>query len=148
MTFVSRGPIAIEDLVAHVASPVRGATAIFLGTVRAAPEDGAVSSIQYSGYEEMLEDELGRIVTEVETRWPGVAVAARHRLGDVPLGQASIAVAVGAGHRTDALDACRWVVEEAKRRLPVWKREIFRDGTTAWRDNADGRSPGEPVTLE
>jgi molybdopterin synthase catalytic subunit len=145
VTFLSRGPIRVEALVAEVASPLRGATAIFLGTVRAAPEDGPVSRIEYSGYDEMVEAEWSRITAEAGQRWPEVAVVGRHRLGDVPLGEASMAVAVGAGHRADALDACRWVVEEAKHRLPVWKREVFRDGTTAWRDNAGGREPGTPA---
>lgn len=141
MRHVARAPIALDDLVRQVGAPERGATASFLGTVRAGPDDGPVIRIEYSAYEQMLEEEFVRITGEAETRWPGAAVAARHRLGDVPLGEASIAIAVAAPHRDAALEACRYVIEEAKRRLPVWKREILADGSASWRDNAGGRAP-------
>lgn len=142
MTHSVRTSLDLEQLIARVAAPDRGAIASFLGTVRAGPDDGPVVRIEYSAYEEMLDAEFGRITAEAETRWPGAAVAAQHRLGTVPLGQASIAVAVAAPHRAAALDACRYVIEEAKRRLPVWKREIRSDGATLWRDNEGGRVPG------
>lgn len=148
VTHAVRAPIDFGDLVARVAAPGRGATASFLGTVRAGPGDGPVVRIEYSAYEEMLDEEFGRIAAEAEARWPGTAVAAQHRLGTVPLGEASIAIAVGAPHRSAALDACRYVIEEAKRRLPIWKREILTDGSAAWRDNTGGRvparQPGQP----
>jgi molybdopterin synthase catalytic subunit len=142
VTHTVRAPIDLAQLVARVAAPDRGATATFLGTVRAGPEDGPVVRIEYSAYEAMLDEEFTRIAAEAEARWPGAAVAAQHRVGTVPLGEASIAVAVGAPHRAEALDACRYVIEEAKRRLPVWKREILADGATLWRDNEGGRIPG------
>jgi molybdopterin synthase catalytic subunit len=141
MAHVARGPLDVGCLIAEVAASERGATAAFLGTVRAGPEDGPVVQIVYSAYEAMLEEEFGRIAAEARARWPGAAVAAQHRLGDVPLGEASIAVVVAAPHRDAALEACRYVIEEAKRRLPVWKREILADGSAAWRDNAGGRVP-------
>jgi molybdopterin synthase catalytic subunit len=144
MRWVTRAPIDLGGLAAKVAGPDRGAISTFLGTVRAGPEDGPVVRIEYSAYESMLEQEFGRIVAETEARWPGVAVAAVHRLGDVPLGEASIGIAVGAPRRAAALDACRHVIEEAKRRLPVWKREILADGSAVWRDNAGGREPAAP----
>jgi len=140
-----RGPLVLEPLIARVSATDRGATASFLGTVRAGPDDGPVIRIEYSAYEEMLDLEFDRITAEAAARWPGVAVAAQHRLGTVPLGDASIAIAVAAPHRAAALDACRFVIEEAKRRLPVWKREVLADGTTAWRDNEGGRVPGRPT---
>lgn len=144
MTHTVHAPIDMTRLVASVAAPERGATATFLGTVRAGPDDGPVVRIEYSAYEEMLDGEFGRIASEAEARWPGTAVAAQHRVGTVPLGEASIAVAVAAPHRAEALDACRYVIEQAKRRLPVWKREILADGGTVWRDNEGGRVPGAP----
>ena len=142
VTHAVRGPLELEQLIARVSAPDRGATASFLGTVRAGPDDGPVIHIEYSAYEEMLDEEFGRITADAVARWPGVAIAAQHRLGTVPLGEASIAIAVAAPHRAAALDACRFVIEEAKRRLPVWKREILADGSTAWRDNEGGRVPG------
>lgn len=145
MRHVRRAPLDLDALLAAVASPVRGATTAFLGTVRAGPDDGPVRHIEYSAYEAMLEEEFGRIVAEAEARWPGAGVAAAHRLGVVPLGEASIAIAVGAPHREAALAACRHVIEEAKRRLPVWKREVLDDGSASWRDNLGGRVPSTPA---
>jgi molybdopterin synthase catalytic subunit len=141
---IARDPIDLGRLAAQVSAPHRGAISTFLGTVRAGPDDGPVVRIEYSAYESMLEEEFARIVAETEARWPGVAVAAVHRLGDVPLGEASIGIAVGALRRVAALDACRHVIEEAKRRLPVWKREVLADGSAVWRDNTGGREPAPP----
>jgi molybdopterin synthase catalytic subunit len=93
-----------------------------------------VTAIDYSGYEEMLAEELGRIIEEARQRWPEARVAAQHRLGRVPRGEPSIAVVVAAPHRDEAFAACRQVIEEAKRRLPVWKKELFEDGAARWRE--------------
>jgi molybdopterin synthase catalytic subunit len=137
--YATRQPIRVEALIAEVAGLGLGGTAVFLGTVRRSPEDGPVSRIEYSAYEAMLESEFDRIVGEAIERWPDARVTARHRLGPVATGEASMAVAAAAVHRAAAFDACRYVVEEAKRRLPVWKREILDDGAASWRDNAGGR---------
>jgi molybdopterin synthase catalytic subunit len=144
VSFLTRSPISVDNLLAGTQSPERGATALFLGTVRRSPEDGPVTRIEYSGYEEMVEAEFARIVAEAEARWPGCRVAAVHRLGDVPLGEASIGIAAAAPHRAAAFEACRYAIEEAKRRLPVWKREVLADGTASWRDNAGGRVASGP----
>lgn len=132
---LTRDPLDVQALLAQVAAPERGGTACFVGSVRAGPDDGPVIQITYSGYEAMVEEEFARIVAEAEAKWPGCAVAAQHRLGDVSLGEASIAVAAAAPHRAAAFAACRHVIEEAKRRLPVWKQEHFADGSAGWREN-------------
>ena len=145
---VVHGPLALDRLISQVAAPQRGATASFLGTVRAGPDDGPVMRIEYSAYEAMLEEELGRITVEARQRWPEAAVAAQHRRGTVPVGEASIAIAVAAPQRAAALDACRFVIEACKQRLPVWKREVLADGSALWRDNDGGRAISGPPTPE
>jgi len=130
MSHLTRSPLDITALLTTVAGPERGGTACFLGTVR--DEDGAVTGIEYSAYEPMAEAELDRIVTEAVARWPAARVAVRHRLGLIPTGEASIAIAAAAPHRAEAFDACRFVIEEVKRRLPVWKRERHADGAAVW----------------
>ena len=112
-----------------------GAVTLFLGVVRRGAEDGPVAAIEYTAYDAMLAAEWERILAEAGRRWPGLRVAACHRLGVVPVGEASIAVAAAAPHRAEAFAACRYVIEEAKRRLPVWKQEILDDGTRRWRAN-------------
>lgn len=134
MAVVGPDPIDVVALLAAVEDPARGGAVLFLGSVRRGPDDGPVLEIEYTAYEEMAEEEFGRILTEARDRWPAAGLAARHRLGVLPIGQASIAVAVAAPHRREAFDAARWVVDQAKTRLPIWKRERFDDGRRTWRD--------------
>ncbi len=125
-------------------APGHGGATLFVGSVRRSPEDGPVVAIDYTAYEPMAEAEFERIVREATERWPQARIAARHRLGVVPLGEASVVVAAAAAHRAQSFEACRWVIEEVKRRLPVWKRERLADGTEHWRENADARHPAGP----
>lgn len=92
-----------------------------------------MTSIEYTAYEEMVVAEFDRILAEARERWPNGRLAVCHRLGTVPAGEASIAIAAATPHRADAFAACRYVIEEVKRRLPVWKQEILDDGTRRWR---------------
>jgi len=82
----------------------------------------------------MIEAEADRIVEEASMRWPEAKLAIQHRLGGIALGDASIAVVAAAPHRNQAFEVCRFGIEEAKRRLPVWKKETFTDGKRAWRE--------------
>jgi molybdopterin synthase catalytic subunit len=135
MSFVTNARIDVNGLLADVADPGLGGTVMFLGSVRQGAEDGPVAEIDYTAYEEMVEVEFGRIVGEARARWPEARIAGVHRIGRVPAGEPSIAVVAAAPHRAEAFEACRHVIEEAKKRLPVWKKEIFDSGAEAWREN-------------
>jgi len=132
--------IALDDLLAEVQGPERGGTCVFMGTVRNGPEESGVTEIEYTAYDAMAEAEIERMLTETEAQWPGVRVGLRHRVGRVPAGEASIAIVAAAPHRAEAFAACRHVIEEVKRRLPMWKKEYRIDGTAAWVDPS-----GKPV---
>ena len=132
--YTTREPISPAALLALVAGPDRGATCLFLGTVRDGPEDGGVTGIEYSAYEAMAGAELDRIIAEARRQWPAARVALRHRLGLVPTEEASIGIAAAAPHRADAFAACRYVIEEVKQRLPIWKKELRADGSVLWVD--------------
>ncbi len=138
MKYLSHSPIDPAALLAEVSDPGCGGTALFLGTVRRSEEDGPVRAIEYSAYEEMAEAECEKILAETKDRWPEVRCAIKHRLGEVPAGEVSIAVAAAAPHRAEAFTACRYLIEEAKKRLPIWKRELMDDGTRRWRENREG----------
>lgn len=142
--YLTRRAIEPAALLAAVGQAGLGGAVLFLGTTRRSPEDGPVAGIEYSAYEEMAAAEFDRILEEARSRWPGGRLAACHRLGTVPAGEASIAIAVAMPHRTEAFAACRYVIEEAKRRLPVWKQEILDDGTRRWRANSppEASAPG------
>jgi molybdopterin synthase catalytic subunit len=124
-------PLDLVAPVTEVSGPDRGGIASFLGLVRNHHEGRGVLRLEYSAYGPMAEAEAATIVTEAEARWP-VRVAARHRLGLLEVGQAAVAVAAAGAHRAEAFDACRFVIEELKRRVPIRKKEFLDDGTTNW----------------
>jgi molybdopterin synthase catalytic subunit len=134
MTHLTRTPIVLDSLLAEVSAPERGGTCVFLGTVRNGPAEDGVTAIEYSAYEDMVEAEFGRLVADARGRWPEARIAVRHRLGTIPAGEASIAIAAAAPHRAQAFEACRFVIEEVKRRIPVWKKELRADGSEVWVD--------------
>lgn len=129
--------IDVAGLMARVSSPAAGAVASFLGTVREVNDNRAVTGIEYSAYEEMAEREMCAIADEAVARFDRMppAIAIEHRLGELALGEVSVAIAVAHAHRAPALDACRYIIEELKKRVPIWKREHYVDGTRAWGDN-------------
>lgn len=133
MPYLTRAPLSGDDLLSEVAAPDRGGTAVFHGTVRNHHQGRRVTGIEYSAYEEMAEAVCHGIVAEAEARWP-VRVALRHRLGELAVGEIAVSVAAAGAHRDEAFAACRYVIEEVKRRVPIWKRERFEDGTEEWVD--------------
>jgi molybdopterin synthase catalytic subunit len=132
-SYLTRAPIQPGELLAAVSDPALGGVVLFLGTARRGEEDGPVAVIEYSAYEAMVGAELERILAEARERWPAARLAAVHRVGTVPAGEASIGIAAALPHRAEAFAACRYVIEEVKLRLPVWKREVFDDGRRDWK---------------
>ena len=133
MALLTSDPIELAPLLADVQSPARGGLSLFLGQVRDHHDGRAVVRLDYSAYGPMAEAECARIVAEAERRW-SVAVALRHRVGSLSVGDTAVAVVVASAHRADAFAACRHVIEEVKRRVPIWKREYYADGTVTWVD--------------
>ena len=129
-----RRPIDPLDLLRRVASPANGAVILFLGAVRQVNEGRAVTGIDYEAYEGMAASELEAIVSDGATRFGTDDIAVEHRLGELAVEDISVAIAVGHGHRDTAYAASRWVIEELKRRVPIWKREHYTDGTREWVD--------------
>ena len=138
MSFLTSQPIDITALAAAVVAPERGAIVTFSGLVRNHHARREVLSLSYSAYGPMAEAVCADVVREAETKWP-VQVALAHRLGEVPIGESAVAIVVGSAHRSAAFDACRWVIDEIKSRVPIWKRERYADGTEAW---VDPTAPG------
>jgi molybdopterin synthase catalytic subunit len=144
MPFLTRNPISIDLLLREVAAPECGGTCVFLGTVRAGPDEGGVMAIEYSAYESMVEAEIERILADVCERWPHARAVLRHRLGTIPVGEASIAIVAAAPHRADAFEICRYLIEAVKQRLPIWKKESRVDGSTIWVDPAGRAAAAGP----
>ncbi len=129
-------PIDPASFIATIASVEHGAISLFLGTVRDTNEGRAVTAVDYSAYTSMAESELEQIVAEAEDRFGVTALIVEHRTGLLSLGEVSVAVAAAHPHRAPALDCTRYVIEEFKRRVPIWKMEHYVDGTREWVDPA------------
>lgn len=127
-------PIDVPALIREIAAENRGAVSVFLGTVRNSNEGRAVNGIDYSAYDAMAVAEMTRIVDEAAERFRGAAIAVEHRVGTLQVGDVSVAIACAHAHRTQALEANRYVIEELKRRVPIWKREHYLDGSSEWVD--------------
>jgi molybdopterin synthase catalytic subunit len=108
-----------------------GAVASFLGVVRGS---GGVVSIHYDAYEDMAARVIAEIVAEAQSRFDIGDASVIHRIGVVGAGEPSLRAVVRAPHRTAAFDALRWLVDEVKRRVPIWKKEQYEDGTSRWLD--------------
>ena len=119
-------------VLAQVASNDAGAVVLFLGTTREFTHGRQTASLAYECYAEMAEKKLTELVHEARRRWPIVQCAIVHRLGQLKLGEASIAIAVSSPHRSDAFEAGKWLIDTIKQVVPIWKKEIWADGTTEW----------------
>jgi molybdopterin synthase catalytic subunit len=131
-TAVVRGPIDPAEVLALVGDRSDGAVLLFLGTVRDHADGRAVSGMAYDAYEAMAADVLRAIAGEAAARLRTPRVAVVHRIGELGIGEVSVAIAVSSPHRDAAYDASRYVIEEIKQRLPVWKHERFVEGEARW----------------
>jgi molybdopterin synthase catalytic subunit len=124
-------PLQVDECLAFVADPSAGGVDLFLGAVR--DDDGGrrVTSLEYSAHPTALE-QLSAIAHEVADGVPVVAVAAIHRVGKLAIGDAAVIVAVSAVHRGEAFDACRMLIDRLKHEVPIWKHQLFTDGTAEW----------------
>ena len=128
---VIREPVSIPELAAAVQDRAAGAVVTFEGVVRDHDRGREVTAIAYSAHPS-ADEVIVRIAREA-AEWPGLrAVAVVHRIGDLGVGETALGVAVSADHRAPAFEAVRDIVEEVKKRLPVWKHQLFADGTREW----------------
>jgi molybdopterin synthase catalytic subunit len=125
-------PIDVAALIAAASSPDCGALAVFLGTTRDHHGGRRVVRLDYEAYEPMALAGLERLEAEAGEKFAIRTCTIVHRLGEVPLTEASVAVVVAAPHRAAGFDACRWAMDELKRSIPIWKREIYAEGDAGW----------------
>ena len=133
--------IDAAELARDVRSDADGALVTFEGVVRATSDDDrAVDGLSYEAYAEMALPEMESIAAEAEARYGPLRIALVHRTGALRVGETSVAVAVAAPHRAAAFDACEYAIDELKRRVAIWKKEHYLDGTGRWRSNAPGQA--------
>ncbi|MFE3448703.1 molybdenum cofactor biosynthesis protein MoaE [Nonomuraea sp. NPDC059194] len=124
-------PLSVDEVFAAVGSPAAGGTTLFVGTVREQDHGKAVTRLSYSAHPSAL-DELRRVAEKVAADFPVTALAAVHRVGDLELGDIAVIVAVACPHRGEAFAASRRLIDDLKSEVPIWKHQVFADGSTEW----------------
>jgi molybdopterin synthase catalytic subunit len=132
--WITRDPIGPRDVLERVGAPEDGAVLVFLGVVRNHNEGEAVRGMSYDAYDEMATKVLAEIAGEAAQRLGTDRVAVVHRVGELAIGDVSVAIAASSPHRAESFDATRYVIEEIKKRLPVWKKEHYVEGKSEWLD--------------
>ncbi len=123
MISITEKPINLNDILLHSKDDSAGATTLFLGSVRDHNEGQNVSGIYYETYKEMAQSVLLEIESEVFKKWNMKKFIAIHRIGDLKIGEVSVAVSISTEHRSDAFEACRYAIDAIKTRVPIWKKE-------------------------
>jgi molybdopterin synthase catalytic subunit len=124
-------PLSLDEVYAAVQHSQAGGIALFVGTVRDHDGGKGVLSLDYSGHP-TADAVLREVAVETAEQYDAKAVAAVHRVGDLAIGDVAVIVAIASAHRGDAFEAARHLIDELKRRLPIWKHQSFADGTEEW----------------
>lgn len=132
MIEITEAAIDHAELTERVRSNQAGAVCTFLGTVREMTGERRTVALDYEAYPEMALKSLAELEAEARNRWPIQDVVLVHRVGHLELGEISVVVAVSCPHRDQAFDACRWLIDTLKEVVPIWKKEVWADGTEEW----------------
>ena len=128
--------IVSAELLIQLEDPDCGAIATFSGTVRQHNDDRKVIQLHYQSYKTLAVKEGNKILGEAKQQFNIVNALCVHRVGDLNIGETAVWIGVNAGHRDAAFDACRYIIDEIKIRIPIWKKEIYVDGDSGWLENA------------
>ena len=146
MPELTQQPLDTAPLLARAQTPQAGAVVLFLGVTRQHTDGRETTELHYDAYSAMALKELAALETEARERWLLVECTIVHRLGCVPLGEASVAIVTASPHRRAAFAAGEWLIDTLKERVPIWKKEHWADGTTDWvhPQASPDRSKSEP----
>lgn len=137
MIYITHEPIDLCQMMVGVKDKSAGGAVLFIGSVRDHNEKGSVAEIYYEAYKEMAEAKMAEIENEARKKWKINKFLAVHRIGNLTVGEPSVAVAVSAEHRQEAFEACKYGIDQIKTRVPIWKKEVSESGV-AW---VEGVSP-------
>ncbi|MCW2948757.1 MAG: molybdopterin biosynthesis MoaE protein [Actinoallomurus sp.] len=124
-------PLSVDEVLAAVADPGAGGTAMFVGTVRDEDHRQAVTRLSYTAHPQAA-DLLRAVMEKVAAEFGVRAIAAVHRVGDLDVGDLAVVVAAACPHRAEAFAACRMLIDDLKAQVPIWKHQVFADGDTEW----------------
>ena len=125
---ITAAPLSLDEVIAAVRAPERGAVVTFSGAVRTATRGRPVVRLEYEAYAPMAERVLAQLGQDVARRWPGTQLAIVHRVGTLNPGECAVVIAAAAPHRAEAFAACELAIEQLKKDAPIWKKEVFADG--------------------
>ncbi|MCP4093192.1 MAG: molybdenum cofactor biosynthesis protein MoaE [Planctomycetes bacterium] len=126
---LTEGPVNGDWALQATAGNDAGCSLVFFGTVREDGRQGTVTHLFYEAYPQMVASELEAIANEIFAEFEVLRIAVEHSVGTVPLGQCSVAVAIAAAHRKQVFDASARLMDELKARVPIWKKELYQDGS-------------------
>ena len=137
MKHIQHNEIDYSTLFNEFRNPNSGAVVLFSGEVRDNNKGRKVSHLEYEAYEPMANKMIGKILAEAKKRFNLNQAACIHRLGRVEISGCAVVVITGSGHRKEAYDANRYIIDRVKNEVPIWKHEFFTDGTSEWGQNCD-----------
>lgn len=146
LTRVTPDPLVTDEAVSAVGSPAAGAIGVFLGVVRDNNLGRRVSYLEYDAYPSMAEKVMAEIGREASEKFALEDFAILHRTGRLEIGEASLLVAVSTGHRAESFEAGHWIVNEVKKRVPVWKKEVWEDGEE-WIEGPESLGVQAPASM-
>jgi molybdopterin synthase catalytic subunit len=130
---ITNNPLNLQEIMFELEDNSAGALSIFIGNVRNQGRSGNVSEIYYEAYSEMAEEKMREIENEAQTKWGIKKLVAFHRIGNIKVGETSIIIGVSSEHRHEAFEACKYVINNVKTRVPIWKKEISKE-SQKWAD--------------
>lgn len=128
---IRAAPLSVDEVMAAVSDAAAGGVTLFVGAVRDHDENKAVTGLEYSAHPTAY-DQLREVAEEVAREYDVLAVAAVHRVGELAIGDAAVVVATAAAHRAEAFEASRALIDRLKARVPIWKHQLFADGSDEW----------------
>lgn len=141
---ITTEPLQADKLIRLVSNPHAGAILTFVGTVREFTHGQRTVYLSYEAYAPMAVEKMKQIAAEIEERWPGAQVAMHHRIGDLAVEEIAVIAAVATAHRNESFEAGRYAIERLKQIVPIWKKEMWEDGSE-WKGHQQG--PWNPLTM-
>lgn len=124
---ITNNRLSLQEIMLELEDNSAGALSIFMGNVRNRGRSGNVSEIYYESYSKMAEQKMREIENEAQTKWEIKKLVVFHRIGNIKVGEASIIIGVSSEHRNEAFEACKYVINNVKTRVPIWKKEISNE---------------------
>lgn len=132
MIALTNSPIDVNSLIAQASQPAAGAVVAFVGVTREFTGDKQTKQLGYQAYADMAEKKLAELEAAARLRWSLVECVIVHRLGEVPISEASVAVVTSSPHRRVAFESAEWLIDTLKQDVPIWKQEQYTSGETEW----------------